>query len=98
MNCQARWEIVQARIGEFNRNVADLWEMANPDQRVFLMTLASLSLLFFLTVTLLARWRIVNRHEIKKVKHLSAMRSLILEKEVKHFPAMRSLMLEKKVT
>lgn len=81
MNVQAKLEVVQARIGEFNGNVADLWEMANPDQRVFLITLASLSLLFFLTVTLLARWRIVNRQEIKKVRHFATMRSIILEKE-----------------
>lgn len=78
----AKWEVVQARIGEFNGNVVDLWGMANPDQRMFLITLASLSLLFFLTVILLARWRIINRHKIRKVRHFATMRSIMLEKEV----------------
>jgi len=75
----AKWEVIQARMGEFNGNVANLWAIANSDQRIFLITMASLSLLFFLTAILVARWRIVNRYEIRKVKHFVAMRSVLLD-------------------
>jgi hypothetical protein len=76
---EAGWEIIQARAAEFAKNVGELWLHANNDQRIFIVTLVIFSLSFFLLAMLVLRWRIVNRREIRRMRHLALLRSNLRE-------------------
>jgi hypothetical protein len=80
MQDPTKWDIVEARTLEFGSNVKELWMGANSDQKAFLVAMSVFVFFFFLVSALWVRWRIINRVEIRKVKHFAAMRSVLTER------------------
>ncbi len=69
------------RIEVFLQNVTTLWAMSNLDQRIFLVTMICLAIGFLALSCYVAYWWWVNRHELKKVRHYTALRRYFIDTE-----------------
>jgi len=69
------------RIEQFGRNVWDLWQTSNNDQRIFLAALVGVAGVLLVLTFYAAVWRFKNRHELRKMWHYAAMRHYIKREE-----------------
>lgn len=69
-----KWDLTKERTSEFFGNIWELWEISNTDQRWFLVTLIGIVVILSTLIIRHVHWRIVNRVEIRKVKHFSNVR------------------------
>lgn len=68
---------MEPRIKEFFNNVWSLWTTANNDQRIFLVSLVAVVAFVSFIQMMHFRWRIINRQEIKKVRHYAALKQVL---------------------